>query len=64
MAARPSTLERGFELANTGEYASISAIRKQLKNEGYFTTQLFGRGLATQLRKICLAAKAARAAGG
>jgi|KBSSwiStaDraftv2_1062776.scaffolds.fasta_scaffold19759_2 hypothetical protein len=64
MPPRPSTLERAFELANSGHYGNISEIRHQLNSEGYHdaTTQLYGRSLASQLRKICLAAKAARAA--
>lgn len=60
MSPRPSTLERAFELAKSGEYANISEIRLQVSSEGYHdaTTQLYGRTLASQIRKICKAAKA------
>jgi len=65
MPARPSTLERAFELAGSGQYGSISEIRHQLKIEGFHdaATQLYGRSLAAQLRKICLTARTACTAG-
>ena len=59
MAVRPSTLERAFELARTGEYAGASEIRHQLHIEGYVDAnrQVYGRSLVSQLRKICAEAK-------
>lgn len=56
----PSTLERAFELARSGEYASASEIRRQLKVEGYSDAdkQLYGQSLVSQLRKICTEARA------
>jgi hypothetical protein len=62
MARRPTTLERAFELAQTGEHAGISDIKQRLKAEGYenIDAQLFGRGLARQLRTICQDARAQR----
>lgn len=59
MSGRPSTLERAFELARSGEYASASEIRRQLKAEGYQDAdkQLYGQSIVSQLRKICIEAK-------
>jgi hypothetical protein len=47
-----TTIERAFELAKTGKYLSVSAIRQRLHNEGYALAQLEGRTLARQLRDL------------
>jgi len=62
MAQRPTTLERAFELARTGEYAGISDIRARLIEEGFANAagQLYGRSLVSQLKKICAESRAAR----
>ena len=57
MTTRPTTLERAFELARTGEYARVSDIRTQLKTEGYALHQLEGPTLVRQLRDLCVASR-------
>ncbi len=57
MTDRPTTLERAFELARTGEYARVSDIRAQLKTEGYTLHQLEGPTLVRQLRDLCVASR-------
>jgi arginine repressor len=58
MTFRPTALERAFDLAKTGEYAGAADIVKQLKAEGFTTTQISGGTLSRQLRALCVAAKA------
>lgn len=53
MKFQPTTLERAFELAKTGEYQGVGDISKQLKSEGYSLSQLEGDSLRRQLRSIC-----------
>jgi hypothetical protein len=49
----PATaLERAFQLAKSGSYASLDDIKKQLKAEGYSTEQITGRVLSKQLRVL------------
>jgi hypothetical protein len=43
-----NALERAFELARSGKYASVKAIREQLRREGYAQQQLMGDLLAKQ----------------
>ena len=57
MAFQPTTLERAFALAKTGDYIGVAEIRVQLKSEGYATHQLEGPTLLRQLRDICVAAR-------
>ena len=61
MTSRPTTLERAFTLARTGEYAGVSEIRAQLKAEGYAMQQMEGPSLMKQLRELCAAAREGRA---
>jgi hypothetical protein len=61
MTTRPTTLERAFLLAKTGDYEGVSAIRAQLLQEGYYASQLEGPSLNRQLRKLCTEARAANA---
>jgi hypothetical protein len=49
----PTTLERAFALARTGDYTNLSELRAQLKIEGYSLSQLDGPSLQRQLRQIC-----------
>ena len=44
-----SALERAFQLAKSSNYATIEAIKTQLKREGYSTAQLSGGALKAQL---------------
>jgi hypothetical protein len=61
MTFRPTTLERAFTLARSGEYSGVAEIRDQLKTEGYATQQLEGPTLLRQLRDICNLHKPAKA---
>jgi hypothetical protein len=45
-------VERAFDLARSGKYASPAEIRCRLKEEGYTSSDLQGRFLASQLRKV------------
>jgi len=62
MTSSPTTLERAFVLARSGEYAGVSEIRAKLKTEGYALQQLEGRSLLKQLRDLCIAARQAKEA--
>ncbi|MDB5438035.1 MAG: hypothetical protein JWM33_462 [Caulobacteraceae bacterium] len=57
MENRPTELERAFALARSGEYDGVSAIRAQLKLEGYAAGQLQGMSLMRQLRALCIASR-------
>ena len=50
-------VERAFELARSGECASVAAIRLQLKTEGYgageISSHLQGKSITTSLAKLC-----------
>ena len=45
-----TTLERAFELAKSGNVASIEELRQKLRGEGYETAQINGPALGRQLR--------------
>lgn len=55
MHNRPTTLERAFELARSGEHPNLQAIRRQLQAERYSTAQLVGPALFRQLQALCAA---------
>ncbi len=57
MTDRTTTLERAFELARSGECATIIEVREQLVAEGYSLQQLTGPTLLKQLRTLCAAAQ-------
>jgi hypothetical protein len=59
MDTRPTSLERAFELAKSGQCATVEEIRKTLKAEGHWGDQLVGRTLSKQLRELIEAAKKA-----
>ena len=63
MTHRPTTIERAFQLASSGECASLGAIRSRLQSEGYHdaASQISGPSLLRQLRQLCAAAAAASA---
>jgi len=44
-----TSLERAFELAESGAVATVDEIRTRLKAEGYSQQQISGRTLTTQL---------------
>lgn len=49
MVPHVTALERAFQLAQSGNYATVEAIRKQLKAERYSIDQIKGPTLARQL---------------
>lgn len=53
-----TTLARAFQLAKSGTCESVSAIKKQLKAEGYRIDQVEGPALSKQLRLLIRAARA------
>jgi hypothetical protein len=52
MQVHVTTLERAFELAASGRYDSVSAVRQRLLKEGYAVEQLTGRNLLNQLNTL------------
>jgi hypothetical protein len=60
----PSTLERAFELARSGEYAGVPEIRVQLKKERFESVEahLAGPSITRQLKALCEEAQRARPA--
>lgn len=54
-------IERAFQLAEAGDHATVSDIRKQLRLENYSTVQLVGPSLMRQLQAICAAHRKAPA---
>lgn len=59
---RPTTLERAFALAESGECLSLPEIRARLRREGYDQVEahLAGPAIGRQLRALCDSARAAR----
>ena len=52
MEANVTPLERAFQLAKSGQYESVEAIKQQLRQEGYSSHQIEGRTLVRQLASI------------
>ena len=61
MEPNKTALERAFELARSGRYATSQAIKAAVSAEGYSTTQITGRTLMKQLREIIQANQPAQA---
>jgi hypothetical protein len=57
-----TTLERAFQLARSGRYASVAEIKKQLSAEGFSPSQVTGRVLSRQLKDLIREAQAAQQA--
>jgi hypothetical protein len=57
MNDRPTALERAITLAQSGEFASVQEIKKQLKAEGLDADQVTGRALSRQLTALIMAAR-------
>jgi hypothetical protein len=59
MSDRPGIIERAFQVAQSGRVANITALKKQLRDEGYLAVQSYlgGAGLDRDLRRACLAAR-------
>jgi hypothetical protein len=47
-----TALERAFQLARSGNHASVADIKKQLKTEGYLVAQITGPTLLKQLKAL------------
>ena len=60
MNLRPSTLERAFALARSGECAGVVDIRARLKAERFdlIEAHLQGPAINKQLRRLCQEAQA------
>jgi hypothetical protein len=61
MDHRPTALERAFEMARSGQYATVAEIKKQLVAEGFSVAQVTGGALSRQLKDLIRAAQEARA---
>jgi hypothetical protein len=59
MTNRPTPLERAFELARSGECATVTDVKQRLKDEGLSASQVEGPVLTRQLRELCVAAQQA-----
>ena len=57
MTDRPTALERAFQLARSGDYANLSALKDQLRLEGHPTNQIEGATLMKQLRDLLKASR-------
>jgi len=60
MPHRPTALERAFDLARSGECATVQDVRQRLKADGYSDAQVSGPMLTKQLRELCNAAAPAK----
>ncbi len=52
-----TALERAFQLAKSGDYTSVTDIKKRLGAEGYSVAQITGRVLSKQLDALIKAAR-------
>lgn len=60
MSNHPSVIERAFQLAKSGRYASVADIRTQLASEDYASAgAVRGTALVGQLRSLITAARIA-----
>jgi hypothetical protein len=57
-----SALERAFQMASSGQYATVAEIRMALTKEGYSASQLEGPELTKQLQSIIKTAREGQAA--
>jgi hypothetical protein len=55
MTFRPTTLERAYQLAESGACRTVGEVKQTLKTEGYERIQdaLYGSTITTALRKLC-----------
>jgi hypothetical protein len=56
---RPGLIERAYELAKSGDYPTVTAIKQQVRAEGYAGVDgyLHGAAIHGALRNLCLAAR-------
>ena len=57
MGHESSAIERAFQLARTGQYASVEDLKKKLRAEGYSIATITGPTLLKQLRELIKAAR-------
>jgi transketolase N-terminal domain/subunit len=57
MVQNVTALERAFQLAKSGNVATMDALKNQLKAEGYSVATVTGKALTRQLRSLINAAK-------
>lgn len=58
MVPNKTPLERAFELARSGRFENVSAIKTELSAEGYSVAQVTGPMLMRQIRDVLKAAVA------
>jgi hypothetical protein len=63
MEERPGVIERAFQIAKSGDVASMAELRKKLSAEGYTNNAsvLTGRSIVSQLSRMISEARMARA---
>jgi hypothetical protein len=63
MSIRPSIAERAYQLARSGDCATITDIKERLKREGYWDVMghLQGGSITAPLRKLLAEARKAAA---
>jgi hypothetical protein len=62
MSRHPTPVERAFELARSGQHATVDEIRQQMKRESLDHAQISGPVLLKQLRTLCTESVARQAA--
>ena len=64
MTYRLTTIERAYQLAESGECANVGDIKRRLSAEGYSDVQgqLYGSTITSALRKLCDKARTERGA--
>ena len=55
MTHRPTTIERAYELARSGECRTLSDVKQRLSADGHDRIQehLYGSTVSSALRKLC-----------
>ncbi len=54
---RPTTLERAYQLAMSGDCPTVADIKVRLRKEGYEGNHLVGPTLLADLRRLCAEAR-------
>jgi hypothetical protein len=60
MDEKPTAIERAFQLAKTGRYASVANLRKTLAAEGYSKEHFSGPAMRKQLEGLIRSAQGAQ----
>ena len=56
-----TAIERAFEIARSGRFTRLDYLQKQLAQEGYDPSSIFGRQISKQLHALAREAKAKQA---